>query len=304
MTKSAANMDVDVAKILGNKRGKAEGPDDAHMDLLLSIKQGVTVLTEQQQQLTEQQRATNQRLDSINKNFEALANSQVALQRQSDALSHDVQKVREEIGAIKQQGSVIHNARSNTWRFFMVPTIAPQQTEQGSGAGSSSSSNRAAPYWQRAMLGSQALDRAVREVLQTVYPGIPLPQAIFSNAISFPYSKQAVAADSSKESYQMLVVTLTDSALRGALFSVAKQLKEVYKITFTTEWTREEKEARRRIEASPAFQRALKQASNRGLKPYWDFGTCTFGRRTADSTVWSVDYLNKLVDGGEQVVVQ
>ncbi|WIA35712.1 hypothetical protein OEZ86_004114 [Tetradesmus obliquus] len=271
-----------------------DGPDDAHMDLLLSIKQGVTVLTEQQQ-------ATNQRLDSINKNFEALANSQVALQRQSDALSHDMQKVREEIGAIKQQGSVIHNARSNAMRFFMVPEVAPQQAKQGSGgASSSSSSNRAAPYWQRAMLGSQALDKAVRAVLETMYPGIPLPQAIFSNAISFPYSKQAVAADSSKEGYQMLVVTLTDSSLRGALFSVAKQLKEVYKITFTTEWTREEKEARRRIEASPAFQRALKQASNRGLKPYWDFGTCTFGRRTADSTVWSVDYLNKLVDGGEQ----
>ncbi|WIA17246.1 hypothetical protein OEZ85_014119 [Tetradesmus obliquus] len=238
-------MDVDVAKLLGNKRGKTDGPDDAHMDLLLSIKQGITVLTEQQQ-------ATNQRLDSINKNFEALANSQVALQRQSDALSHDMQKVREEIGAIKQQGSVIHNVRS-TMRFFM---------------------------------------------------GSLSHKHFFSNAISFPYSKQAVAADSSKEGYQMLVVTLTDSSLRGALFSVAKQLKEVYKITFTKEWTREEKEARRRIEASPAFQRALKQASNRGLKPYWDFGTCTFGRRTADSTVWSVDYLNKLVDGGEQVVVQ
>jgi hypothetical protein len=81
---------------------------------------------------------------------------------------------------------------------------------------------------------------------------------------------------------------------------VAKQLKQTHNYTFTVEWTLEEKQARRQIEASPAFQRALKKANLEGKKAIWDFGTCTFGRRTADSTVWSVAHIAKLGEGVQQ----
>jgi hypothetical protein len=154
------------------------------------------------------------------------------------------------------------------------------------------------------MHGAQYVEEAVRSLFGEAYPDVPLPSKLFLNATSWQYSKQTVAADSSKESRQMLVLTLADSSLRAALFAVAKKLKELYNLTFTVEWTLAEKQARRQIEASPVFQRALKKANAEGKKAVWEFGTCTFGRRTAGSTVWSLEYIAKLGEGaGQQLQV-
>jgi hypothetical protein len=239
----------------------------------------------------------------INSNLGELTKHHVALQRQTDVLEGTVKKVHDELTALQQPGTVLHSARSNTLRFFNVPKVgAAARGAGGKGTGGSSSaaasSSSRVPLWQEAVYGAKEVEDAVRGLLESSFPGLPLPAKLFSNAVSWPYGRKA--AESPKEFLQMLVVTLTDSSLRGALFAVAKQLKQTKGYTFTVEWTLAEKQARQQIEASPAFQRALKQANAEGKKANWDFGTCTFGRRTADSKVWSVASIAELGEEARQ----
>jgi hypothetical protein len=256
----------------------------------------------QQQQMREE---TAQHFATVNSNINKIASSQVELERRCEALGFQFSKVHEEFTAMKQPGSVMHNLRSSTFRFFNVPKM-PDAAAAAPGVASSSSSSSDSsrlPSWKHAMHGAQFVDEAVRATISNMSPGVPLPNRLFTNATSWQYSKAAVAADSSKGDRQMVVLTLSDPSLRMALFAAASKLKEAFHLTFTTEWTLAEKQARRQIEASPVFQRALKQASAQGKKAVWDFGTCTFGRRTADSTVWSVEYLAKLGEAAAQQVV-
>ena len=288
---------MNVDPITGVKRAMNDSPETIRAMLSMEerITQAVTSsVGEVKQQLMQQQAETKRQFQQINSNLNELYKGHVQLQRHHDVLCGKVESVRQAVSDMQQPGTVLHTARSNIFRVFGVPkkTAAPTGPD-GSG------SSRMLPQWQQALHGAKHVEDAVRVHIESAYPHIPIPPKLFSNAISWQYGKHT--GDSTKQSQQMVVLTLTDSSLRSALFAVSKQLKEVHGLTFTVEWTLEEKQARRQIEASPAFQRAMKKANAEGKKAVWDFGTCTCGRRMADSTIWDLAHIAKLGEEQQQL---